>query len=157
MNNPGFGLFHAYCIWRGDILFIYGLCALIIYLFRRRSPKTLLILGLASFSVGTALYLLCGLTMPFWPPEQVAAMNEQMWMPKADKIAAEIAAYTGGFSDQMTFCIPNAISMQTGAFFSFFLWRISGLMLIGMALFKWHVLSAQRSNKFYSTLIIRLF
>lgn len=149
-----FGLFHAYCIWRGDILFSYGLCALIVYLFRRRSPKTLLILGLVGLSVGTALYLFSGLTIPFWPPEQVATMSEQMWMPKADKIALEIAAYTGGFSDQMTFRIPNAISIQTGAFFYFLLWRVSGLMFIGMALFKWRVLSAQLSNRFYSTLMI---
>jgi len=30
-----------------------------------------------------------------------------------------------------------------------FIWRASGMMLIGMALYKWGILTAQKSNKFY--------
>ena len=47
-----FGAMHAYLLWHGDVLVIYGMSGLVVYLFRRRSPRTLLILGivlLASF------------------------------------------------------------------------------------------------------------
>ena len=39
------GLIHAYLIWSGDILVLYAECGLFLYLFRNRSPKTLIILG----------------------------------------------------------------------------------------------------------------
>jgi uncharacterized protein len=39
--------------------------------------------------------------------------------------------------------------METQVFLFFFLWRVGGLMLIGMALFKWGILSAERSLRFY--------
>src|SRR5438270_7677868 len=41
-----FGIIHGYFIWFGDILFIYGLTALIfLYPLRKLKPKTLLIAG----------------------------------------------------------------------------------------------------------------
>ena len=33
------GMIHAYLIWSGDILVMYALCGLLLYLFRRRSPR----------------------------------------------------------------------------------------------------------------------
>ena len=38
-----FGLFHAYVIWYGDILVQYATCSIWLFLFRKKSPKTLLI------------------------------------------------------------------------------------------------------------------
>jgi uncharacterized protein len=149
-----FGLAHAYLIWRGDILFGYGVCALFVFLFRKRTPKTLFIVGMTILLIGTAIYLFFGWSVPYWPAEQLATMENNLWQPNAEKVAAEIAAYKGGFIQQMTMRIPNALAIQTSAFFSFLMWRISGLMFIGMALYKWGVLSAQRSNAFYSRLLI---
>ena len=39
------GAIHAYLIWDGDILFYYAECGLLIYLFRNKTPRTLIILG----------------------------------------------------------------------------------------------------------------
>jgi len=50
-----FGLVHAHLIWYGDILVAYALCAFIVYLFRNKSPKTLLILG----AVFNAYHFVC--------------------------------------------------------------------------------------------------
>ena len=36
-----FGAIHAYLLWYGDILVIYGMSGLVVYLFRRRSSRTL--------------------------------------------------------------------------------------------------------------------
>jgi uncharacterized protein len=44
--------------------------------------------------------------------------------------------------------------MLTMSFFFFMLWRVGGMMLVGMALFKWGILSAKMSKKFYATAAI---
>jgi len=43
--------------------------------------------------------------------------------------------------------------MQTLVLFVLFLWRCGGLMLMGMALLKWGVISAKRSNRFYLLMV----
>jgi uncharacterized protein len=50
--------------------------------------------------------------------------------------------------------IPNAIFMETFLFFWSSFWRTTSMMLLGMALFKWDVMSAQRSNRFYLNIIL---
>ena len=42
-----FGFLHAYLLWWGDILFSYAFAGLFIYLFRRRSTRTLIVVGLS--------------------------------------------------------------------------------------------------------------
>ena len=42
------GLIHAYLIWDGDILVLYAECGLFLYLFRNRTPRTLIILGVSA-------------------------------------------------------------------------------------------------------------
>ena len=66
-------LIHAYGFWYGDILFTYGLSALIVYLFRKASPRRLLIAGLAVIAVPSLLYLFFGWSIPYWPPEALAS------------------------------------------------------------------------------------
>ena len=39
------GAIHAYLIWGGDILVLYAECGLFLYLFRNKTPRTLIILG----------------------------------------------------------------------------------------------------------------
>jgi len=52
-----FGLAHAWLIWTGDILYSYAMCALLVYLFRNKQPKTLIILGVLSVGVASLLSL----------------------------------------------------------------------------------------------------
>ena len=80
------GLMHAYLIWRGDILVAYAVCAVWVYLFRKKKPKTLLIAGAAFILVPALLYLLFSWSVPYWPPEAVES-NIQMWAPPAERIA----------------------------------------------------------------------
>ncbi len=149
-----FGIIHGYCLWRGDILYAYGMSALLVYLFRRKSPSTLFILGLIGVSFCSLIYIFSGLSMPYWPPEQTAEMRDHMWMLTDEGIAKEIAAYSGSYADQMTHRLPSTLEMQTQVFFFYFLWRAGGLMLIGMALYKWGILSAKASTKTYLALIL---
>ena len=45
------GLIHSYLIWFGDILVLYAECGLIIYLFRRWRPRTLIPVGVVFLCV----------------------------------------------------------------------------------------------------------
>ncbi len=47
----GIGLTHAVLIWEGDILFDYAMFGLLLLLFRKRSPRFLLVSAAAGFGV----------------------------------------------------------------------------------------------------------
>jgi uncharacterized protein len=144
-----FGLLHGLFLWYGDILYAYGVCGLLVYLFRRRSPKFLLVTGFLVAAVASMLALFFQVTMPYWPPEAVESVETEWWMPPPETVQNELDAYRGGWSAQQVVRAPTAIFMQTNHFLTEYMWRAGGLMLIGMALFKLGVFSAQRSRSFY--------
>ncbi|MGH9788863.1 MAG: DUF418 domain-containing protein, partial [Candidatus Acidiferrales bacterium] len=146
-----FGALHGYLLWYGDILFVYGMCGLLVYLFRKCEPRTLIVLGILLIAAASALSVLFGWTIQFWPAEEVAKM-QQMWRPDAAHVAAEINAYRGGWLEQMAHRVPLFFEAST-VFFLMFFWRPAGVMLLGMALYKLGALSAQRSARFYATLV----
>jgi len=145
------GMIHAYLLWYGDILTAYGVCALLIFLFRKVSPKWLLVIGLISVSVSSLIYLFFGVSLPYWPAEGYQNVL-QAWKPTAEIVSQEISSYQGSWLEQMTPRAPAALMFQTFLFAIWVGWRAGGLMLVGMALFKWGLLTAQRSKRFYSTL-----
>jgi uncharacterized protein len=147
------GLAHAYLLWSGDILVAYGCCGLVVYLFRKARPLRLLIFGMLSISVSTAIYLFFGWSMKFWPPEAITGMME-FWKPTSEMIQIEIAARQDGWLGQLGYRIPNAIFMQTFVFAIWAGWRSGGLMLIGMALYKFGVITGERSRKFYAYMAV---
>jgi uncharacterized protein len=145
------GLIHAYLMWHGDILVPYALCAIPAFLFRNLKPKTLLIFGMILILVASLIYLAFGLSMPHWPLEAVENVKP-IWNPDAEAVNSEIEAYRGGWTEQMTHRVPSSIAFHTLVFLIWTGWRVGGLMLIGMALFKWGILSAERSKRFYKRL-----
>lgn len=142
------GLAHAYLLWYGDILVTYGICALTLFFFRKLTPKWLLALGIAAVAVASILFLVCGFSMPYWPQESYQ-QSLQNWSPSAEVVAGEISAYQGNWLEQMSHRIPAALMLETFLFLIMTGWRAGGMMLVGMALFKWGVLSAERSKRFY--------
>jgi uncharacterized protein len=147
------GLAHAYLLWYGDILVAYGVCALLLFLFRKVSPKWLLVIGIASLMMAFAISMFFGWSMPYWPEESYQ-QTLQFWNPPAERISEEIFAYQGSWLEQMSQRIPMAIMLQTFLFLTLMGWRAGGMMLIGMALFKWGVLSGERSKRFYVMLLV---
>lgn len=170
------GMIHAYLLWYGDILVSYALCGLIIYLFRRRSALLLAILGIIILSIGGGLLFGSSLMMEYLRDtadkvEQAKEAGEeitqterqlaQAWEEasegfayRPEKMAEEAEAYRGGFIDALEHRFPQALMMQTQGFFFMVLWRVLGLMLLGMALMKWRVFSAERSSGFYTGMVI---
>ncbi len=143
-----FGLIHAYGVWAGDILFIYGVCSLWVVWLKRRSPKTLIIIGTIVLLVAPTLLVLGGLSVPSWPEEVIDEMMVG-WQPSPEQVAEEVANYQGGWSDQLRSRVPAALGFHTGAFIFWAFWRVSGLMIIGMALFKIGFFSAELSDRIY--------
>ncbi|MCD4773500.1 MAG: DUF418 domain-containing protein [Bacteroidales bacterium] len=142
------GLVHAYFLWYGDILFTYAICGLLVFLFRKLTSKWLLIIGVLIFSISSFLYLFFGLSMPYWPNE-VLEHSINSWYPPETNVLNEITNYQGNWIQQMNSRISMAFFIQTNMFFMKVAWKTIGLMLIGMALYKWGVFSAELSKKAY--------
>ncbi len=147
------GLIHAHLIWYGDILVAYSICAFLVYLLRKKSPRSLLILGIILMSVHTLIYLFFGFTMPNWPEESIAGVQSS-WSPSMELINAEIAAITGTLSEQISQNSESAIMLETFVFLILMGWRAGGLMLVGMAFYKLGILSASKSISFYRKMLI---
>jgi uncharacterized protein len=147
------GAAHAYLLWFGDVLVWYSLCALVVVWFRKMRPSWLLILGLVAIAVGSLLAILIGLSLPQMPDDARAGFMEG-WAPSEEQIQKEVSIYQGSWPEQMTRRVPMSLVMHTIVFFFFASWRAGGLMLVGMALFKWGMLSAEMSRTFYRWLVL---
>jgi uncharacterized protein len=146
-----FGLLHGFLLWYGDILYDYGMCGLLIYLFRKRQPRTLLILGCLTLTIAPLLMAGYGAQLKQMSPDQLQAEREQMWQPTPAQVAEENASYRGGWLAQMKFRAPETARMKTLYFVAYSFWREAGLMLIGIALFKLGFFSAKKPWWMYAT------
>jgi uncharacterized protein len=173
-----FGMLHAWLLWYGDILVSYAICGLALYPMRRLAPRTLAIIGSCLLLVPIFIFALLGVAMHLWfvhggVQEALAARDsgatltaEQSntismwadamkdWAPSPEVLAAERAAYSGSWFDAFKERAEHNIFMQLFMIPMFSIWRCGGLMLIGMALMKLGVFSAQRSTAFYTRLAI---
>ena len=143
-----FGLLHGYLLWYGDILFTYGLCGMLLFVFRGLPPRKLIWIGFGFYLVPMVLDSLFAFSISYWPEEAVQS-TLQSWRPDTQTLKHYLAAYRGGWLEQMEVRVPGNLFMQTGLFFMQTFWRVMSMMLLGMALFKWKVLSAERSKGFY--------
>ncbi|APW96952.1 hypothetical protein CHINAEXTREME_03835 [Halobiforma lacisalsi AJ5] len=141
-----FGLAHAYLLWYGDILVAYGVCAFVVVLFRDHDPRTLAIAGVALLSVPSLIEVIAAVTAE---PATVASS----WQPAESALRAEVETYRSGWLTQMEHRVPAALRRQTTGLLGYTGWRVSGSMLLGMALFKWGVLTNERSAQFYRRLV----
>ena len=143
------GLIHAYIIWYGDILITYSICSCFVYFFRKLSPRKLLIFGLIILSIHSVIYLFISYSLEFMPDEAFKELKYSFWSPNSESITNEINAITGSLSEQLRYNFEAALGLQIFGSLMQMFWRASGLMLIGMALFKWDILTAVKNKNFY--------
>mgnify|MGYP002394869548 CR=1 FL=1 len=171
-----FGLCHAYLLWIGDILYFYAACGLLIYLFRKKSSRKLIILGVIFYLVVLPLQHGLGRMFEFMRETADRAeitlaeggeLNEaeagilEGWRsirenldPTEEQLAEEIEVYRDGYAGIAKHRAQALVWMHTMATLFYFLWRIGGLMLIGMGLMKMGFFSAARSARFYAWMLI---
>jgi len=166
------GALHGYFIWFGDILFHYGLMGMLVFLLRKAPPKTLLAIACAALPMA----LLINFASSFYvedlqseatrieqaqaagaalDPQQQETLDEwqdvrPLFAPDSADIEAEVQAYRGSYVDALAYRAPLVAFMQLNLTPVFVVWRVGGLMLIGMALMKLGVLSGDRETGCYA-------
>ncbi|OEK07069.1 DUF418 domain-containing protein [Roseivirga misakiensis] len=147
------GLGHAYFLWYGDILFAYAVCGFFMFSFRNKKTKVQIRAGIALLVVGSLISLVIGYTTPYWEPGELERTKMEIWTPDKESIAEEIEFSTGSWERQLLFRSGQSFQMQTTIFLFETFWRVSGLMLIGMALFKRRVFKGKQGSRYYGKMI----
>lgn len=143
------GLVHAYLIWNGDILVSYAFCGLLLlWWVRRLGVAALLTMAAGTLAVGAALTIGHGLS---WDAMSEAdrAQELAMYAPSAADLQAQVDAMLGSYADTVRHRAPFVVAFQTVVFATFFFWRCSGMMLLGMALYKTGFLAGGRPTATY--------
>lgn len=138
------GLIHALLIWYGDILVTYALTGFLVLLARSWRPRTLFIAGVVLMLLALGIQGLFGLMFDYIPADKLAQittqMKAQMWAPPSEEVEGVIAAYQGGLMSALEQNVSVWIQFMAGGL-PFLIIRTAGVMMVGMALFKWGFLS----------------
>ncbi|AUC80004.1 hypothetical protein CW736_11780 [Nonlabens sp. MB-3u-79] len=170
-----FGLIHGYLLlWTGDILYDYALMGFIVFSFRKLPPIKLTLVALLLFSIGALWsyadykndikfvedlelvknYKLEGTTVSKELQGVDMKWEKREWKRSPEGIAEYNANMRKGYLDVVAFLAPENQRTDTMNPYRFQLWDVLSMMLLGIALFKWKVLSAEKSYKFYGIITL---
>jgi uncharacterized protein len=168
-----FGVFNAFVLlWMGDILFFYGLCGMLLFVFRKTKPKWLLALGLFCMAVtmfksqwgwndlrdSRKLYNEAKVAKKEnkkLTDEQAAAITKWQRMevrtaPDTANTNQHLRKMRSGYATIFTYMIPNNSNSEIWGTYHWAIWDCMGMMLIGMALFGWGFFSNRLSTSTYA-------
>ena len=155
-----FGLLHFYFIWWGDILFLYAVTGMVAYIFRTKSAKSLLAIGIAFLVANSALFgagaahfreLDIAAHSPGATQQQIKEWNEsiQGWGKfSASRSAEETMVSRSGFAVRAEHVLSERFAEPFRGI-SFFLPETLGLMLLGMACYKSGYFTGEWSDERY--------
>ncbi len=170
------GALHGYLLWFGDILFHYALMGMFIYLFRKLKARTLIIIGVCMlpvalvFSYGGAIFIE-GIQGQVVEIEELITAGEELteeqteikaqWdemqpfmLPSDQDLQDDLEAYRSDYVSILQHRAPIILSFHVQSTFAFILWRVGGLMLIGMAMMRLGILSGQRDATYYRKMML---
>lgn len=143
------GLVHSYLIWHGDILVFYALCGVIPLLLRKFEPRLLLTFGLLLLIVGSVKSYATYVNLAQLPQAVMPDIIQAHFTHSVAFNRSEIEGFSGNWLSQLSTRVDLALHFQTDTFFAWGFWRVSGLMLIGMALYRWGMFTGRHTSKFY--------
>ncbi len=169
-----FGIVNVYIfLWHGDILYPYALLGLTLFPFRNASVKTLFTCAGALLLVGALWYISdyhnelniqndgieiqklkdTGVTLSTEQESKLTAWTKQKAKHTEEEIKEDIDAKQKGYFSVMLYKVKQNQFMQTTLMYRLWPWDILSFMLIGMAFFKLRIFHAEKSMKFYFTLM----
>ena len=167
-----FGVAHAYFFWWGDILYFYGMTALLfLYPCRKLKPRTLLIAGVAvvlclagyrMIRLESRLHLAqraevakrmqaAGQAISDEQKEDIKAWDKVVARshPDPKEMEQEVAEMRGGYASVFRHNAPIVIDEQGAGYYKLGFTDSLGMMLIGMGLLQLGFLSGQLSYRAY--------
>jgi len=168
------GLVHAYAIWFGDILVPYVICGAAVFPLRRLSGRALVVLGPLVMLVAVLLNAPYGLVMGEAREAMLEAQSVvdaggaltgaqqgaldawvdefEVFYPTPELLAYEADLRNNGGIDLLKKHARDTFFFETFGMLIWGIWRIGGLMLLGMGLYKLRVFDASRSLLFYGAM-----
>ncbi|MCO7187021.1 MULTISPECIES: DUF418 domain-containing protein [unclassified Pseudoalteromonas] len=143
------GLVHAYLIWHGDILVYYALCGVFPLLFIRLPASLTLLSGLILLTIGSAKSLATYNVLLALPEPILTQVITEHFAHSALVSQPEIDAFTGNWYAQLNMRMALASELHLSTFPSWGIFRVSGLMLIGLALYRSGFLCGKLGDRFY--------
>lgn len=147
-----FGLIHGALIWYGDILFNYALCGFLFLFCRSWRPGTLMFWGMFWTLFSTGLIALTMFAMQHAPPEAIAKQAAMMSL-SAEQFAAFKERITGDLATSVALNFEWWVTFLLQALL-FITPRTIGIMMIGLALFKWGFMSGRSPAWLYVLLLV---
>jgi uncharacterized protein len=166
-----FGLIHAHLIlWMGDILYLYGICGMIVYLLRNVNPRYLVLgvplVAVLDFSASVFFYQNIrdkrlayveatnakaeGKTLT---AEQDKALSdwrevEKALIPSREDVSENTRKMKSNYPTVASVVRPMGFRMET-IFLPIIIWDSLALMLLGLALYRWGFLSGNWAKSDY--------
>ena len=155
------GLLHGLLLWTGDILLPFALVGLAVWPLRNQPAGRLFLFGILALTLQAAIHFAFALqgiaaqaaaSLPNAAPQALEAWNNirsATWTDPED-LARETAMYRGSLADIL------AIRAEANVFMRFFLLpfvffgETFGLMLVGMALYRWSWWQGSRTSAHYA-------
>jgi uncharacterized protein len=172
-----FGLVNAYVLlWSGDILYYYGVIGLLLFVFRNVAPRKLLAASAVIMILQTAVSVSewhdykdasdaaaaaqlarsSGKVLTEQQAEAIdtfARINEQ-FKPSREDLQKEIDRVQKSYVSALGKVAAESWHFETVFFFQHGLGECLGMMLLGMALLKYGVLSGKAPRRVYATLVL---
>lgn len=172
-----FGIAHAYLLWFGDILYIYGLCSLILFPFRKLPARKLFIIGTAIIILNSGLYIAEAYALRstiqkgiiaekiqkqrgVLTHDQQSDLNEyQEWRelmrPTAQELRMDAAQWRGNPAQVIKARAEIVFKyFHNVAYYSTVNFDVWSAIFLGMALLKAGVLTGERNYNFYGKLLL---
>jgi uncharacterized protein len=171
-----FGVLHAHLVlWLGDILYLYGICGMLVYLFRNVNPRYLVLgvplVAILDFTSGTLFYRQIREARiayvdakaaetagrPLTEP-QTAALSawreiELSLIPNREDVKENTRKMKSDYATVASHVRPQAFRFQT-IFLPIMLWDSLALMLLGLALCRWGFLTGSWTDRDYRRVML---
>ncbi len=166
-----FGALHAHLLlWFGDILFLYGICGMLVYLFRNAKPVYLVmfvpVVALLDFGAGTVFYRnIRSARLAYVEAAQAQGKGQALsegqakaladWreiektlIPNRQDVEENTRKMKSGYGVVASHVRPLALKFET-TLLPFTAFDSLALMLLGVGLFKWGFLTGSWSRESY--------